>query len=226
MREDVIAALRSVRDPELDESIVDLGFVTEALIDGDRAVVRLRLPTYFCAPNFAFLMVADARDAVLNLPGVRTAEIVLDDHFAADEINAGVKAGSGFAGTFPEHAVGELDDLRLTFRRKAHLAGLDRACQRLLRLGWSPDDLARATLADLPTDERAALARRRADVGLATDDDALVLVDDSGRPVPDDQITRRLRMARTVGVSIEGNGHICRGLLGARYPTTQLEATR
>ncbi len=31
--------------------------------------VRLRLPTYFCAPNFAFLMVADAYDAVIGAAG-------------------------------------------------------------------------------------------------------------------------------------------------------------
>ena len=42
-----------------------LGFVSSCTVsaDGD-AQVRLRLPTFFCAPNFAFLMVADAYDAV------------------------------------------------------------------------------------------------------------------------------------------------------------------
>ena len=60
----VLAALETVRDPELDEPITSLGFVTSCTVsaDGD-AQVRLRLPTYFCAPNFAFLMVADAYDA-------------------------------------------------------------------------------------------------------------------------------------------------------------------
>jgi metal-sulfur cluster biosynthetic enzyme len=225
MDDEVVTALRAVRDPELDESIVELGFVTEAAVVGDRAVVRLRLPTYFCAPNFAFLMVADARDAVLGLPGVATADVVLDEHFASDQINAGVAGGSGFVQTFPEHAAGELDELRRTFRRKAHLAGMDRACRRLVRLGWSPDELGSATLADLPEDERAALVRRRTDVGLPTGDNDPVLVDDSGAPVPLEQAPLRLRMARTVGVSIEGNAHICRGLLGVRYPNAQLEAT-
>ena len=50
--------------------------------DGE-AEVHLRLPTYFCAPNFAYLMVADAYDAVAGLDGVRRTEVVLDDHFAA-----------------------------------------------------------------------------------------------------------------------------------------------
>jgi metal-sulfur cluster biosynthetic enzyme len=222
---DLFAARQLGRDPELDESIVELGFVTEARRQGGRALVRLRLPTYFCAPNFAFLMVADARDAALSVPGVTSAEIVLEDHFAADQINAGVAEGSGFTGTFPEHAAGELDELRVTFRRKAHLAAMDRACRRLTRLGWTTDDLRRATLADLPAEERAQLTRRRADAGLSTDPDAVVLVDDAGRPVAGEQVALRLRMARTVGVSIEGNGHICRGLLAVRYPNTRQEAT-
>ena len=60
-----------MRDPELDEPITSLGFVASCAVSaaGD-AQVRLRLPTYFCAPNFAYLMVADAYDAVAALPGV------------------------------------------------------------------------------------------------------------------------------------------------------------
>ena len=62
-REDLLRALETVRDPELDEPITSLGFVAACTVssDGD-AQVRLRLPTYFCAPNFAYLMVADADD--------------------------------------------------------------------------------------------------------------------------------------------------------------------
>ncbi len=68
-----LAALTTVRDPELDEPITTLGFVASCAVSCDgRAVVRLRLPTYFCAPNFAFLMVADAYDAVTAVPGVTT----------------------------------------------------------------------------------------------------------------------------------------------------------
>src|SRR5689334_19966409 len=68
----VLTALETVRDPELDEPITSLGFVVSCAVSaaGD-AQVRLRLPTYFCAPNFAYLMVADAYDAVSALPGVR-----------------------------------------------------------------------------------------------------------------------------------------------------------
>jgi len=221
----VIDALRTVRDPELDESIVDLGFVTSTTVDHGSAVVRLRLPTFFCAPNFAFLMVADAHDSVRAVPGISSVEIVLEDHFASDQINAGVSAGAGFVGSFPEHAAGELDELRLTFRRKAHTASMERACRSLTERGWSADDLPRATIGDLPAGApRDGLVRRRAEIGLATSADSPLLVNDDGTPIPHDQIARRLRMGRTIGVSIEGNTHICRGLLAVRYPESATAA--
>ena len=112
--------------------------------------MRLRLPTYFCAPNFAFLMVADAYDAVSAVPGVRRTEVVLEDHFAADAINRGVAARSGFAESFGGLADGELDELRTDFVRKAVLAGTDRVCRPLLAAGTTVDELAELTLGDVP----------------------------------------------------------------------------
>ncbi|MDP8977410.1 MAG: iron-sulfur cluster assembly protein, partial [Actinomycetota bacterium] len=110
-------ALAGVRDPELDEPITELGFVAAVEVEGDTARVRLRLPTYFCAPNFAYLMVADAHAALLGVAGVRHAEVGLDDHFASGRINAGVAGSRGFAATFDGLADGELDELRRLFRR-------------------------------------------------------------------------------------------------------------
>ena len=96
-----LAALATVRDPELDEPVTTLGFVASCTVSCEgRATVRLRLPTYFCAPNFAYLMVADAFDAVSAVPGVRSAAVFLDDHFASDTINHGVAARAGFVGSF------------------------------------------------------------------------------------------------------------------------------
>ena len=61
LREAILRALDVVIDPELDEPITDLGFVhtVDVSPDGDLEV-HLRLPTSFCAPNFAYLMVSDA----------------------------------------------------------------------------------------------------------------------------------------------------------------------
>ena len=99
---EVLDALGTVRDPELDEPVTSLGFVTSCAVSADGvADVRLRLPTYFCAPNFAWLMVADAYDAVSAVPGVRQTQIELEDHFASAEINRGVAARAGFV-QFPD----------------------------------------------------------------------------------------------------------------------------
>ena len=68
LKDDVLAALGTVYDPELDEPITDLGFVGACSVSaGGEVAVRLRLPTPQCAPNFAYLMAADARAAALSV---------------------------------------------------------------------------------------------------------------------------------------------------------------
>jgi metal-sulfur cluster biosynthetic enzyme len=216
--EAVTAALATVRDPELDEPITDLRFVAVIRVKGGRVEVDLRLPTYFCAPNFAYLMVADAYDAVAQIDGVEQARIRLLDHFASEEINSGVAAGSGFAGTFPGLATGEPAALRTTFRRKAHAAAQERVAAGLQRSGWGLDRLATATLGDAPPSaERERLVRRRLELGLPAEDDAPLLVGPDGMPVPVEALPTHLRFARTTRVSIEGNSGFCRGLLRVRY---------
>ncbi len=219
----VLAALEAVRDPELDEPITSLGFVASCTVsaDGD-AQVRLRLPTYFCAPNFAFLMVADAYDAVSATPGVRTTEVVLEDHFAADAINGGVAARAGFARSFDGEAVGELHELRADFLRKAVMAGTDLVCRPLVAAGTQPSALAGLTLGQVPPS--AALARlrqRRAELGLPAGDGAPLLIDPAtGAPLSGDAVPLHLRRAHTTRVSIEANTGICRGMLRHRYGTS------
>lgn len=150
LAEAALAALAHVRDPELDESLPALGFVAGVEVHEDVAEVRLRLPTYFCAPNFAFLMVADAHDAVSAVDGVSRAEIVLEDHFASDPINGGVAAAAGFADSFAGLAEGELDALRTDFVRKAVLAGTDLVSRPLVAAGATPEELAALTLGTTP----------------------------------------------------------------------------
>jgi metal-sulfur cluster biosynthetic enzyme len=221
----VLAALDAVRDPELDEPITSLGFVSSCTVsaDGD-AQVRLRLPTYFCAPNFAFLMVADAYDAVSALPGVRSTEVVLDDHFASDAINGGVAARAGFARSFDGEAVGELHELRADFLRKAVMAGTDLVCRPLAAAGVEPPALATLTLGQAPASPALErLRQRRAELGLPAGDDAPLLIDPAtGAPLSDEAVPLHLRKARTTRVSIEANAGVCRGMLRHRYGTSGL----
>ncbi|MCW2712975.1 MAG: hypothetical protein JWN88_22 [Frankiales bacterium] len=221
----VLAALDSVRDPELDQPVTSLGFVASCTVSEDGvADVHLRLPTYFCAPNFAFLMVADAYEAVSGVPGVRRAEIVLDDHFASEAINGGVAARAGFVESFGTLAESELDSLRRDFIRKAVLAGTDRVCRPLLSSGLTGDDLAALTLGEAPpSPDRERLRARRAELGLPSTDDSPLMVDPvTGEAVGVQAVPLHLRKARLTAVGAEANSGICRGMLRDRYATSGL----
>lgn len=221
----VIAALGTVRDPELDEPVTSLGFVASCTVSADGvAEVHLRLPTYFCAPNFAFLMVADAYEAVTAVPGVSRAEIVLEDHFASDAINGGVAARAGFVSSFEGLAESELDSLRRDFVRKAVLAGTDRVCRPLVAAGRTGADLASLTLGDAPpSGDRERLRARRAELGLPSDDGSPLLLDPvTGEAVAAQALPLHLHKARLTRVGAEANSGICRGMLRDRYATAGL----
>ncbi len=218
----VLRALAGVRDPELDEPITSLGFVSACTLSADgEAEIRLRLPTYFCAPNFAYLMVADVYDAVIALPGVRAARVILDDHFASDAINTGVAAQAGFAAAFDGEAVSELHQLRADFLRKAVMAGTDQVCRPLLKANRDPAELHSMTLGEVPPSAALdRLRRRRAELGLSARDDSPLVIDpQTGAAVGTEGMPLHLRRARTTRVSIEANAGICRGMLRQRYTT-------
>jgi metal-sulfur cluster biosynthetic enzyme len=224
--DDVRRALDVVIDPELDEPITDLGFVRSVAIERDRVEVHLRLPTSFCAPNFAYLMASDAKDALVALPGVNHVVVELDDHHDSDIINRGLAADAGYVGTFRHEAESDLDELRATFVRKAHTAAMERALTALLRA--SPDlEEARVgdvRLADLPDDDiTTSLLRRRTAVGLGNHPSAPVLVDHRGVTYATADVPMALRRARSTRISIDGNAHFCRGLLATRYPGSDSE---
>jgi metal-sulfur cluster biosynthetic enzyme len=221
----VLDALSGVRDPELDEPITDLKFVADLRVAEDAVSVRLRLPTPLCAPNFAYLMAADAKAALLSVPGVRRARVVLDDHHASSEINAGMADERGFEATFPGETEGEsLDELRIIFRRKSFVSRQEKLCRALLAEGRYPEELAEMRLGEVPpSGSFEKYLERRAELGLDVSPGAPLVVDPDGKRVPKEAVVQHLRFARTVRVSIEGNAHHCRGLLAARYGTQEEE---
>ncbi len=220
LRELVLGALATVYDPELDEPITTLRFVTSCDVTADGDVeVLLRLPTPQCAPNFAFLMAADARRAVRRLPGVRAADVRLEDHYTGDEINAALARDEGFTGAFP----GETDDdelrgLRELFTRKALIARQAEVCEAVAAVGGSAEQLLTSSVADLPdTPAARRLLQLRRELGIDASPDAPALVLASGERLTADQLQRWLRMARLVRTSLEANGGICRSLLQVRH---------
>jgi metal-sulfur cluster biosynthetic enzyme len=219
-RDRVWDALGSVYDPELDEPITELRFVStcEVTADGD-VELTLRLPTPQCAPNFAFLMSADARRAVAALPGVRGVSVRLEDHYTGDEINAALARGEGFAGAFPgETADDDLDALRELFLRKALVARQGRVCEALLAAGLSHERLAAMSVRELPDGPEARRCiELRARLGIHCGPGAPAFVSGHGEPVASAQLERWLRVARLVSTSLEANGGICRSLLQFRH---------
>jgi len=212
-------ALSTVRDPELDEPLTDLGFVKDVRIDGGQVTVTLWLPTYFCAPNFAYMMAIDAKEAVGAVDGVTNVAIRLIDHHAADEINGGLDEGKDFDETFPIDTVGSgLAEVRQRFDRKAFVARQQEVYRQLTETGMTPAEILGLSIGDLPdTPETRRYLDRRARVDLDTAAEAPFLVDMDGKPITAETLDRHLIFARTISVSIEGNASFCRGLLAVRY---------
>jgi metal-sulfur cluster biosynthetic enzyme len=211
LRSRVLEQLGTVYDPELDEPITTLGFVGSLVVttDGDVSV-RLRLPTPQCAPNFAFLMAADARAAVDRVPGLGRVEIELVDHYTGDEINLAVSRGDGFSDAFPGETRGELDALRALFQRKALVARQGRLLEGL-------EDPASMTLGELSGFDAERCRELRRALGIDAGAEAPAFVKGDGTRVTADEIPRFKRMASLTALSLETNGGMCRDLLKVRY---------
>lgn len=243
--QDIWARIGEVVDPELDRSLDTLGFVDAVEISGDEVSVRLRLPTYWCAPNFAYMMVADLRDQIRRAPGVERVTVRLEDHFAGEEISAGVNCGQPFSAVFPGDADGELDELRHTFTVKAFLVRQEQMLRALLRAGLSAERITRLTQADLMVEGDAVrirvnpapeageegwmlapgLARpyrlwrmKRAALGLdAPSGDTPCFTTADGAAIAADQLPELLRAARMVRLNGAFNTLLCTGLHAQRY---------
>jgi metal-sulfur cluster biosynthetic enzyme len=226
--ERVLEALSTVRDPELDEPITELEFVDRVEIDGAAVSVWLRLPTYFCAPNFAYMMAADAKAAVETIGGTKQIRVELIDHFASSEINDGLASGRDFDETFPADTNSEgLTGLRDIFNRKAFISRQERLCHSLLANGLDADELTRLSVRDLPaTSEARAYLERRSDLGIDTSASAPLLVTPMGTPITSGSVEEHLKFARAVSVSIQGNASFCKGLLRTRYGRTRPQEAR
>jgi metal-sulfur cluster biosynthetic enzyme len=222
---EVWACLQGVTDPELDESVTELNFVTKADVDSkNRVYIEFRLPTYWCAANFSFLMADDMRQAVKALDWVEDVSVVLGEHMYADKINAGLARGLSFQETFGAEADGSLDDLRQTFLVKAFQRRQAALLNHLVAAGHPPATIVGLRLAELDglpvDDEGEKLVRRylerRAVVGPRRPD-ALAFVDAQGAPLKVDGFSAYLSGLRRVGVNAEFNSALCRGLLSVRF---------
>ena len=222
---EVWRSLETVTDPELDEPVTDLEFVTRADVDADgRVHVAFRLPTYWCAANFSYLMADDMRSAVLELPWVTSVEVILGEHMYADKINAGMAEGRSFEETFGEEADGDLAALRRTFLVKAFQRRQFALLSHLQDAGHGAEVLCAMTAAELHALDLEAEAARlrdryfeRREIIACNGTAELAFVDAEGDRLQAEALGGYLRAIRRVGVNAEFNGALCRGLLHARF---------
>jgi metal-sulfur cluster biosynthetic enzyme len=238
---EVWARLQTVTDPELDEPITDLEFVTRADVDEENRVhIEFRLPTYWCAANFSFLMADDMRLAVKELPWVSAVNIALGEHMYADKINAGLAQGLSFRETFGAEADGDLEELRRTFLVKAFQRRQAALLVHLMELDYDAAALVSLTLGELMTAETGEAGARliaryceRRSVIAAPVPEARAFIDANGDPLQVETLPAYVRALRRFGVNAEFNSALCRGLLHARFdmetplaarPTAQVTA--
>jgi metal-sulfur cluster biosynthetic enzyme len=233
----ILERLAQVLDPELDESILDLGFVRSLKLRSGHASVTLQLPTNWCAVNFAYLMAEDVRRALLGVEGVGRVTVRLGDHCAAGEIEAAVNDGRSFAEAFPGEGAGSLAALRLTFLRKGFLSRQERLLRDLRDAGCSPAAICALRLGEVAMQDdaiairqpgrapvvsgsAAALQRylqRRAELALDCSPAAALIVDLEGKPSSEERLQAHYEAIRTVRVALEANGSFCRALMSVQH---------
>jgi phenylacetate-CoA oxygenase PaaJ subunit len=86
LRERALHALRTVRDPELPLSIVDLGLIYDVEVDGGAVRVEMTLTSMGCPCHE--MIHEDVRAALAGLPGVAEVEVdvVWDPPWSRDRI--------------------------------------------------------------------------------------------------------------------------------------------
>ncbi|MBV8279281.1 MAG: DUF59 domain-containing protein [Verrucomicrobia bacterium] len=223
--EQIWLALESVTDPEIDESVVSLDFVSEVKIDeSNRIEIEFRLPTYWCAPNFAFLMASDMRDAVSELDWVADVTVRLVDHFSAELINRGVARKQDFRDAFPGETDDDLCALRQKFLGQAYERRQELLLKHLFGLGSDPTSILGLRLSDLLSlalDQQGAALRalylfvwRKSHPNAGKE--AMAFTTWEGTPVDPRDLKDYLRKIAGARRNAAFNGFICRSLLAER----------
>lgn len=227
-RGELWARLARVNDPELDEPVTEMGFVerAEVMLDGS-VEVDFRLPTYWCSPNFAFLMLDGIRQALDALSWTPAYTIRLHDHMFADEVNRGVAAGKPFSRIFDELSGDQdIDALRETFRMKAFKRRQEAVLLRLRQQGLTDREILGMNLLSLDTaslggeDAKARKSRYREAVierWPGRRGSELAFVTWEGEEIPSEALGAYLTELRTLRINMEFNGALCRGLKTTRY---------
>ena len=230
------ARLDLVMDPELDEPVTDMGFIEAVSVtwpapgqNTSTVHVTFRLPTYWCSPNFAFLMAGDIKREIEVLPWVGQAVVTLHDHMAAEEMNAAINSGASFGSVFADLQPDEdLSALREKFDVKAFQRRQEVVIKALISRGCLPAEIVampRTLLeaTDLADDAARQKTRYLAILGqknLSPDLQDLAFPTYQGSPITD--YAAYMGLLRSVRINMEFSGSLCRGLKRSRYMEADL----
>ena len=223
--QEVWSALDTVTDPEIDESVVSLDFVSHVKVDEpDRVDIEFRLPTYWCAPNFAFLMASDMRDAVSQLDWVASVTVKLVDHFSAELINRGVALRQDFRDAFPGETDDDLRAIRQKFLGQAYQRRQELLLRHLFAKDYNPDliiNLRLSELMSLALDQQGAALRSLylfvwRKIHFGANEDMIAFPSLGGAPIDRQGLNDYLRKIAGARRNAEFNGFICRSLLVER----------
>ena len=220
-RSAVLGRLDRVLDPELDESVLSLGFVDSVAGDEDgRLTVNLRLPTYWCAANFSYLMASDARRELMQVEGVTSVSVHMGEHFAGAEVENGAGRNMTFGQAFPEGGPDTLEDTRQLFLRKGFFTRQERLLRALKDAGLRFEQMAALRVADVPTSVDARTVsrylERREELGLDCSESAPLVVDARGEGIPPSELETYYVRARTTRLAMEASGSLCSAMLESR----------
>jgi hypothetical protein len=182
------------------------------------------------------MMAEDIRQALLTVESIHAVTIRVGDHFAAPDIEKAVNAGTPFAEAFAAEGGGDLASLRETFLRKGFTSRQERLLRGLKDAGLTAADICALRIGDLSFAGDACLVRcagrqpveagsattarrylqRRADLGLDGSPMGSLITDLQDQPLTVERLEEHMARARTVRLSLEANGALCRAVLAAR----------
>lgn len=139
----VYKALSNVYDPELDEPITRLGFVREVRI-GDTIEVVISTSTYWCSPNFIYMILEDARNEISRSLGIdpERVKVYIRGHYDEDRINECVNRGERFENCYRSEAWRGIEDLKRIFLEKRLARRLYRFIRVATKYGLSLQEIA------------------------------------------------------------------------------------
>jgi metal-sulfur cluster biosynthetic enzyme len=237
LRQNVLRALSTVTDPELDEPITELGFVKELSVsDEGRVSLDLVTSTFWCSPNFVYMMLEEARDVVSKIDGITEVRVHLEGHHDSDRINEGINSRQSFSECYPSEASGNLEELNRMIRTRVLRSRLSSMVAAMSRSGVTAFELLGVSRSDVAADHETFVvtsgdklhrisdpldAKRVARYlsfldGLGRANGPLIIFDLEGRTPKPHELESMLALSRSAKSNFSLNAELCRALLESR----------